>query len=154
MKGKTVLSAVLAAIMILTIAASAVAATDDGGCSMDSNQEVQFTNDPLSNRIDDILADGKSVFLFFYADWCPYCRQETPIIDQLEGKCAEEVTFIRINVTARPDHAAEFNVSALPTMITISGTDEDEYLKEEKISGLAKKAELSAIIASADLQLM
>ena len=145
MINKQVLSALLIAIMVLSIATSIAAATDDSGCSMDPTQEVRFTNDPLSNRIDNSLAEGKSVFLFFYADWCPYGHQETPIIDQLEGECAEEVTFIRINVTERPDHAAEFGVSALPTMVVISGTEEGGSVKEE-ISGFAKKAELSAII--------
>ncbi|MHC1575267.1 MAG: thioredoxin family protein [Candidatus Methanogasteraceae archaeon] len=123
MNNKQVLSALLTAIIVLTIATSMAAATDDGGCSMDSTQEVQFTNDPLSNRIDDILAEDKSVFLFFYANWCPYCHQQMPIIDELEEEYAGDVTFIRINVTAVPDHAAEFNVTALPTMVMISGKE-------------------------------
>ncbi|MEA1908554.1 MAG: right-handed parallel beta-helix repeat-containing protein, partial [Euryarchaeota archaeon] len=134
------------AIIVLTIATSMAAATDDGGCSMDSTQEVQFTNDPLKSRIDDILVEDRSVFLFFYSDWCPYCHQQMPIIDELEEKYVGEVAFIKINVTARPDHAAEFNVTALPTMIVISGTYEDEYLKEE-ISGFTEKAELVEMIA-------
>ena len=146
MNNKQVLSALLTAIMVLTIATSMAAATDAGGCSINSNPEVQFTNDPLKSRIDDILAEDKSVFLFFYADWCPYCHQQMSIVDQLEGECAEEVAFIRINVTARPDHAAEFDVSALPTMIVISGTYEDEYLKEA-ISGFTAEAELREVIA-------
>jgi thioredoxin 1 len=146
MKNKEVLSAVLTAVMVLSIAASMAAATDAGGCSMDPTPEVRFTNDPLRNRIDDVLAEDKSVLLFFYSDWCPYCHQEMPIIDRLEDEYAEAVTFIRINVTERPDHAEEFGVSALPTMIAISGKEEEGYVREE-ISGFAKKAELEAIIA-------
>ncbi|MHC1575266.1 MAG: right-handed parallel beta-helix repeat-containing protein [Candidatus Methanogasteraceae archaeon] len=145
MNNKQVLSALLTAIMVLSIATSMAAATDAGGCSMDSNPEVQFTNDPLSNRIDDLLAEDKSVFLFFYADWCPYCHQETPIIDQLEAEYAGEVAFIRINVTARPDHAEEFGVSALPTMFVTSGKNEEGYVKQE-ISGFTEKARLREII--------
>jgi thiol-disulfide isomerase/thioredoxin len=146
MNNKQVLSAVLTAIMVLLIAMSIAAATDAGGCLMDSNQEVQPTDDPLSNRIDDILAEDKSVFLFFYADWRPYCHQQMPIINELAEEYAGDVAFIKINVTERPDHAAEFGVSALPTMIMISGRNEGEYAREE-ISGFTEKAELRNIVA-------
>ncbi|MEA1864319.1 MAG: CARDB domain-containing protein [Euryarchaeota archaeon] len=144
MNNKQVLSALLAAIMALSIATSMAAATDDSGCSINSSPEVRPTDDPVSNRIDDIL-DETPVFLFFYSDWCPYCHQQMPIIDELEEEYAGEVAFIRINVTERPDHAAEFGVNALPAMVVISGTNMDGYLKEE-ISGFAEEAELEAII--------
>ena len=146
MNNKQVLSALLTAIMILSIATSIAAATDDGGCSINSTPEVQLTNDPLSNRIDDILAEDKSVFLFFYSDWCHFCHQQMPIVDRLEEEYVGNVTFIRINVTERPDHAAEFDVSALPTMIVISCKNGDEYAREE-ISGFTKKAGLVEMIA-------
>nr|QNO54192.1 hypothetical protein HDCMKPKE_00001 [Methanosarcinales archaeon ANME-1 ERB7] len=146
MKNKQVLSALLVAIIVFTIAASMAEATDSGGCPISSNPEVQPTDDPLNNRVDDLLAEDKTVFLFFYSDWCPYCHQQMPIIDELEEEYAGEVTFIQINVTARPDHAEEFGVSALPTMIVISGKEEEGYVREE-ISGFTEETELSAIIA-------
>ena len=144
MKSKNALSTVLTLILILTIMGAVASAYDS--CSIKSNLETQSAGDPLSNRIDDILAEDKSVFLFFYADWCPYCHQQMPIIDQLGEEYAEELVFIHINVTARPDHAEEFGVSALPTMIAISGRNGDEYVIED-ISGFAKKAELVKMIS-------
>ena len=147
MNNKRALSALLTAMTTLSIAASMAAATDDGGCLMDSTPEVRFTNDPLSNRIDDLLAEDDPIFIFFYSDRCPYCHQQMPIIDQLEGEYAGEVTFIWINVTERPDHAAEFDVRALPTMVAISGkNDAGEYAREE-ISGFRELTELRGILA-------
>jgi len=102
-------------------------------------------NNSLSSEIDDILAD-ESVFVFFYADWCHFCRQQMPIIDQLEEEYAGKLAFIHINVTERPDYAEEFGVSALPTMFVISDKKGEGYAKEE-ISGFTEQTRLREIIA-------
>ena len=52
--------------------------------------------DALRRGIDDVLAAGRLVFLFFYADWCYYCQLEQPIIDALETAYADRVLFIRL----------------------------------------------------------
>jgi rhodanese-related sulfurtransferase len=101
-------------------------------------------NNSLSSAIDDVL-DDKHVFLFFYTDWCHFCHQQMPIIDELEKEYAGKLAFIRINVNERPDYAEEFGVSALPTMFIISGKNEAGYAKQE-ISGLTEKARLKEII--------
>jgi len=129
MKNKKLLSTVLTPIPVLETMSAVASAYD--GCSIESDPETQSAGDPLSCRLDDVLANDKSALLLFHSGWCPYCHQQMPIIGQLEGGYAGSVTFIRINVTARPDHAKEFGVSALPTMIIIRGTDEDGYLREE-----------------------
>ena len=141
MKSKSVLSMVLTTILILTIM-SAVASAD-GGCSIESDRKAQSTDDLLSYRIDDIIGD-KPVFLFFYADWCHFCHQQMPIIDELEKEYAEKLAFIHINVTERPDYAEEFGVRALPTMFVISGKNEGGYVKQE-ISGFTEKERLKEI---------
>ncbi|HIE31610.1 MAG TPA: hypothetical protein EYP67_04405, partial [Methanosarcinales archaeon] len=69
------------------------------------------------------------------------------LVDRLEDEYAGEVTFIRINVTERPDHAGEFGVSGLPAMIAISGKSEEGYAKRE-ISGFTEETGLRGIIAS------
>ena len=145
MKNKQVLSALLAVIMVISIATSMAVATDAGGCSIEPGQDIQFTHDPLSNRIDDLLTDDRSVFLFFYSDWCPFCHQQMPIIDELEKEYAEKLAFIHTNVTERPDYAEEFGVSALPTMFVISDKNEEGYVKQE-ISGFTEKERLMGII--------
>ena len=146
MKGKSVLPMVLTTILILIILSAVASAHDD--CSIEYDPKAQSAGDPLSCVIDDILADGESVFLFFYADWCPHCHHQMPIIDELESEYAGEITFIKINVTERPDHAAEFGVSVLPAMIVISGTGGDEYVKED-IPGFTEAARLREIIGVA-----
>ena len=132
MKSKNVLSMVLTPILILKTTSAVASAYD--GCSIESDPETQSAGDPLSCRVDNVLTNDKSAFLFFHSGWCPYCHQQMPIIDRLEDEYAGSVTFIRINPTARPDHAKEFGVSVLPTMIIIRGMDEDGHLQEELFS--------------------
>ncbi|KAF5417141.1 MAG: hypothetical protein C5S49_03835 [Candidatus Methanogaster sp.] len=144
MKSKNALSTVLTLILILTIMSAVASAYEE--CSIEYDPETQSDGDPLSYMIDDVLAEDKTVCLFFYTDWCPYCHQQMPIIDRLNDEYAGSVTFISINVTARPDHAGEFGVSALPTMIAISGMNGDEYARED-ISGFAMEAELVELIS-------
>jgi parallel beta-helix repeat protein len=101
-------------------------------------------NNSLSSKID-VLLDDKPVFLFFYADWCHFCHQQLPIIDELEKEYAGKLAFIRINVNERPDYADEFGASTLPTMFFISGKNEEGYVKQE-ISGVTEKIRLKEII--------
>ena len=134
MKSKNLLSTVLTPIPILKTLSAVASACDD--CPIEFDPETQSAGDPLSYRIDNVLADDQSTFLISYSGWCPCCQQQMPIIDRLEDEYAGLVTFIRINVTARPDHAKEFGVSALPTMIIIRGTDEDGHLREEPFNNI------------------
>ena len=102
-------------------------------------------NNSLSSEIADVL-DDKHVFLFFYADWCHFCHQQMPIIDELEKEYSGKLAFIRINVNERPDYAEEFGVRALPTMFVISDKKEGGYVKQE-ISSFTEKTRLRDIIA-------
>jgi cytochrome c biogenesis protein CcmG/thiol:disulfide interchange protein DsbE len=49
---------------------------------------------------------GKVVLLRFWADWCPYCRYEMPIIDKHYRKLNKEGFFVlAVNVHQRPEVA-------------------------------------------------
>ncbi|HIE31034.1 MAG TPA: hypothetical protein EYP67_01455, partial [Methanosarcinales archaeon] len=145
MNNGRVLSALLTAtILISTITGTASA--DGGVCSTESNPEAGSSGYPLISNIDDILADGKPVFLFFYTDWCHFCHQQMPIVDELEEEYAEKLAFIRINAGERPDYAEEFGVGVLPTIFVISGKNGREYVKEE-ITGFTEETGLKEIIA-------
>lgn len=84
MKMKKVLSTALITILILTITGTIVGA-NVGSCSIESDPGVQFIDYILNNRINDILTKDKTVFLFFYSDWCPFCHQQIPVIDKMGG---------------------------------------------------------------------
>jgi peroxiredoxin len=52
---------------------------------------------------------GKVVLLRFWADWCPYCRYEMPIIDKYYRKLNKEgFLVLAVNVKQRPEVALAF----------------------------------------------
>ncbi len=59
-----------------------------------SSPFVEFTK----AGYDKAISDGKIVFLDFYANWCPICRAEAPIIDSgFNGLTSDQVIGFRVN---------------------------------------------------------
>lgn len=59
-----------------------------------SSPFVEFSQEGYEKAI----ADGKIVFLDFYADWCPICRVEAPIINSgFEKLTTDKVVGFRVN---------------------------------------------------------
>lgn len=59
-----------------------------------SSPFVEFTK----AGYDKAISDGKIVFLNFYANWCPICRAEAPIIDSgFNGLTSDQVIGFRVN---------------------------------------------------------
>jgi rhodanese-related sulfurtransferase len=107
-----------------------------------NTQTFRPNNNSLSSEIDDIM-DDKPVFVFFYADWCHFCHQQMPIINELEQEYAGRLDFIYIDINEKQDFASEFRVNGVPTMFIISGEDE-QFIKE--VSGFTSKTRLKEII--------
>ncbi len=66
-----------------------------------------------------------TVLVDFYADWCGPCKITGPIIDQLAEEI-KEVKFVKINVDANSDLAAQYSIFSIPTFI---------IFKDGKIAG-------------------
>jgi thioredoxin 1 len=104
-----------------------------------ASQTPASLNTSLS-EIDAMLADNP-VLLFFYADWCHYCHEQMPIVDELEQEYIGRLGFLSINVDERPDCAEDFGVSMLPTMFIVTDKEDGQYVKQE-ISGFVDKETL------------
>ena len=89
---------------------------------------VSTCNDSsLTSAIDDALENDKTVFLLFYTDWCHFCQQQKPVIDELEQEYSDEITFIRVNIEDNPSTRDEFNVNGFPTMFLIFNKSTEGY---------------------------
>lgn len=53
----------------------------------------------------------------FYADWCGPCQDVAPVICQLAREYAGKLTTVKINTDRRPELAADYEVTAIPTVI-------------------------------------
>lgn len=75
---------------------------------------------------------GKKVFLYFWADWCTYCKkmeEETLTKKEVAALLSKNYIPIKINVDADQRLASEYFVRGLPTIWFLSE-------KGEKISNL------------------
>lgn len=61
----------------------------------------------------------------FAADWCPPCREQAPIVHELEKEYDGKVEFRIIDVDKEQDLARKFGVQAIPTQVFLSPADSE-----------------------------
>jgi thiol-disulfide isomerase/thioredoxin len=54
-----------------------------------------------------LAAEEKPVCLVFWAEWCPICAQEMPVVDQVAGDYLDDVTFVAVAGRSSYDLTAE-----------------------------------------------
>ena len=65
---------------------------------------------------DQVLADNKSVFVDFYADWCGPCKMVGPVLEEISKDYAD-IKFVKVNVDDNPEIAQQYGIMSIPTMI-------------------------------------
>ncbi|CCE67005.1 thioredoxin family protein [Candidatus Mycoplasma haematominutum] len=82
---------------------------------------------PLKDEkeLQELIQQGKSVLIDFYADWCPPCRQLMPILEKisLAEKYSREIRFYKVNINEFPELAREYEITSIPTLIFLSGSE-------------------------------
>lgn len=53
----------------------------------------------------------------FWAEWCPPCKMQGPIIDDLANEFGQNVTIGKIDVDNEQAIAQEFGIRSIPTLI-------------------------------------
>lgn len=90
--------------------------------SSSSAEIVQVTS---SNFNEVVLNSNKTVFIDFYADWCPPCRALSPIIDEVAYEnINENLIFTRIDIDDEEDISKQYNIQSIPTLILIKDGEE------------------------------
>ncbi|MDE7400106.1 MAG: thioredoxin [Oscillospiraceae bacterium] len=66
----------------------------------------------------DVLGSEKPVLLDFWAAWCPPCRMQSPIVDEIAAERADIVVG-KVNTDDQPELSAMFEVENIPTLVII-----------------------------------
>jgi len=64
--------------------------------------------DSDGNMLDISTLKGKTIFMNYWATWCPPCIAEMPNINQLHADIKNEVEFLMISLDDEPKKAIEF----------------------------------------------
>ena len=87
------------------------------------------------------IESGKPVVIDFWATWCGPCIKLGPIVEELAGKYADQVTVGKLNIDDNDEIASENRVRNIPTVLFFK----DGEVKERSV-GLVKLADLEAKI--------
>lgn len=78
-----------------------------------------------------------TVVVDMWAEWCGPCKQIAPILEELAGELAGEVSFAKVNVDENPELAVRYGVQSIPTLLVIDGGE-----LQKKIVGARGKSAL------------
>ncbi len=88
---------------------------------------------------------GKGVVLVdFWAEWCPPCRMQGPIVEKLAEKYAGKAVIAKLDVDSNQASAGKFGVQSIPTLILFKDGKE-----AKKLIGLQTEAKLAEALDEA-----
>lgn len=107
--------------------------------SFSANAEFKtFSKD----QYDMAMKDGKTVVVDFYASWCPTCKKQEPILNEIASmKGYENVVALRADFDKEKDLKKSLNVSKQSTVVVFKGGKE-----VSRKTGSTSKDELKKLI--------
>lgn len=74
----------------------------------------ELTSDLFQNEV---LSSETPVLVDFWSPGCGPCRLQDPVIKELAAEVDGQFQFKKVNVWDEPDLAAQFQISAVPTLL-------------------------------------
>ena len=137
------------ALLLTVLAVSAIAFTYISNPTTEGNtngiheaEAISHIQNEITSEIDTSLANNIPVFMFFYAEGCPYCAQQAPIVDELQEELGDNITFIRVNFEQYREMAEEFKVKVTPTMLLLHDKNAEGVYKYLIFNNLTTKETL------------
>ena len=106
---------------------------------------VTLTQDNFENEA---VKSTTPVLVDFWAEWCGPCKMISPVLDELAGEYQGKVKIGKVNVDEYQDLAAQFKVTAIPTLLVFKNGQVAEQMVGAK-SKRDLKASLDRALAMA-----
>ena len=78
----------------------------------------------------------------FWATWCPPCRMQGPIVEQLDKEIGDKVKITKMDVDENQQTANDFGIMSIPTLII-----KKDGKVVDKLVGLHSKDQLKTVLA-------
>ena len=96
-----------------------------------------------SKKLKEMIENGKTFLVDFWAPWCGPCRRMGPIIEELSNDLAGRVGVAKLNTDDNQAIAVRFNINAIPTLLVFK----DNVLVDSLV-GLRPKEDIIAYVDS------
>jgi thioredoxin 1 len=93
----------------------------------------------------DVLEAETPVLVDFWAPWCPPCRQQLPIVEDLAKTTEGRFRVAKINIDENPEVASMLAIQSIPTLMVFKGGK-----LASRLVGLRDKATLMAALEQAE----
>lgn len=64
----------------------------------------------------EVMKSDLPVIVDLWADWCPPCRELSPVLEEFAGKFAGRVKVVKVDVQTQREIAGAFEVQSIPTI--------------------------------------
>ena len=94
--------------------------------NMVSNTVVQLTNETFKKMVFNYdkssewkFEGNKPAIIDFYADWCPPCRQLSPLVEEIAKEYAGKIDVYKVDTDKETTLAQALGITNLPTLLFI-----------------------------------
>jgi len=94
--------------------------------------------------VSDVLQSDKPVLVDFWAEWCGPCRKVSPVLEEIAGEMADQVTIVKVNIDENPETTRAYRVMSVPTLTIFKGGQ-----PVQSVAGAKPKGELVRLIQQA-----
>ncbi|MGW3727267.1 thioredoxin family protein [Streptomyces sp. NPDC000851] len=70
---------------------------------------------------DEVLGAELPVLVEFTADWCPPCRQMSPVLSALAAEASDRLKVVQLDVDTNPVTTNAYKVLSMPTFMVFRG---------------------------------
>lgn len=104
--------------------------TSPGAAETDHDRELapDFTLALADGGVYTLSQEAKPVYLVFWAEWCPVCRRELPVVDRIAAEYVDRVDFIAPVWKSDEDAATEAAATLFPSGQIRWGMDSEEVI--------------------------
>src|SRR6266516_3921848 len=83
-----------------------------------ARRQTMATVELTAENFNSTVTGNGLVLVDFWAEWCPPCRMFGPVFEKASEKHPDAV-FGKIDTEAQPEVAATFNITSIPTLMSI-----------------------------------